>query len=109
MEIAASRPEKLGRCGSSPGHFAVRSGPAGPRRPRRRARSERAWTMPVIVQDEEPGGNPGSVRTQGGFLSPVLDGRPIEKSRENRNSGAINARVATGSALSDFLKPSTLC
>src|SRR5208337_3469416 len=76
---------------------------------RGRARSEWAWTAPVIVQVEEPGGNPGSVRTQGGFLSPVLDGRPVEKSRENRNSGAINARVATGSVLSDLPKPSTLC
>ena len=35
---------------------------------RGRARSGWAWTAPVIVQDEEPGGNPGSVRTQGGFL-----------------------------------------
>ena len=39
---------------------------------RGRARSEWAWTAPVIVQDEEPGGNPGSVRTQGGFLPAQL-------------------------------------
>ena len=33
----------------------------------------KAWTAPVIVQDEEPGGNPGSVRTQGGLLPAQLD------------------------------------
>ena len=33
----------------------------------------KARTVPAIVQDEEPGGNPGSVRTHGGFLPAQLD------------------------------------
>ncbi len=33
----------------------------------------KARTVPVIVQDEEPVGNPGSVRTHGGFLPAQLD------------------------------------
>jgi hypothetical protein len=32
----------------------------------------KARTVPAIVQDEEPGGNPGSVRTHGGFLPAQL-------------------------------------
>ena len=64
-------PDKLGRCGGSSDHLAVRSGSAGPRRPRQ-GKKRMGMDRAVIVQDEEPGGNPGSVRTQGGFLPAQL-------------------------------------
>src|SRR5271157_5959204 len=73
MEIAASRAGKTGSlrivawsaCGAiGPG----RPAPAAAQGMRRKARTVRA-----IVQNEEPGGNPGSVRTQGGFLPAQLD------------------------------------
>jgi hypothetical protein len=73
MEIAASRAGKTGSLRIVAWSSCGTIGPGRPAPAAAQGMNRKARTVPVIVQDEEPGGNPGSVRSHGGFLPAQLD------------------------------------